>query len=61
MSDIDNNINYLDICALIRSIQRTENSVVCFRKGHNDCDRFDCAWRKYCLDGNRTPREKKDK
>jgi len=61
MSDIDNNINYLDICALIRSIQRAENNIDCFRKGHNDCDRFDCAWREYCLDGNRIPREKKDK
>ena len=61
MSNIDNNINYLDICALIRSIQRAENNIDCFRNGHNDCDRFDCTWREYCLDDNRIPREKKDK
>ena len=60
MSDIDNNINYLDICALIRSIQRAENNIDCFRKGHNDCDLFDCAWRDYCLNDNRIPPEKKD-
>ncbi|MDL1980196.1 MAG: hypothetical protein LWX02_01715 [Deltaproteobacteria bacterium] len=44
------NNNYLDINELVRSIQRAENNVDCFRKGHNDCDQFDCAWRKYCLD-----------
>ncbi len=42
--------NYLDINELVRSIQRAENNVDCFRKGHNDCDQFDCAWREYCLD-----------
>ncbi|MBW2166426.1 MAG: hypothetical protein JRG74_10155 [Deltaproteobacteria bacterium] len=47
--DKENN-NYLDINKLVRSIQRAENNVDCFRKGHNDCDQFDCAWRQYCLD-----------
>jgi len=46
------NNNYLDIDELVRSIQRTENNVDCFRKGHIDCNQFDCAWREYCLDGN---------
>jgi hypothetical protein len=44
------NNNYLDICALIRSIQRAENNVDCFRKGNKDCKQVDCAWREYCLD-----------
>ncbi len=44
------NNNYLDINELVRSIQRAENKVDCFRKGCNNCDQFDCAWREYCLD-----------
>lgn len=52
------NNNYLDINELVRSIQRAENNVDCFRKGHNDCDQFDCAWREYCMDGSRIPKEK---
>jgi hypothetical protein len=51
------NKDYLDICALIRSIQRAENNIDCFRKGHNDCDQFDCAWREYCLNVNQIPGE----
>ena len=47
---VKKNNNYLDINELVRSIQRAENNVDCFRKGHNDCDQFDCAWREYCLD-----------
>jgi len=57
MRDMDNNINYLDIRALIRSIQRAESNIDCFRKGHNDCDQFDCTWREYCLNVNKIPDE----
>ena len=42
--------NYLDINELVRSIQRAENNVDCFRKGNKDCKQVDCAWREYCLD-----------
>ena len=46
ISDKDKkNNNYLDINELVRSIQRAENNIDCFRKGYNDC-----AWREYCLD-----------
>lgn len=47
--------NYLDINELVRSIQRTENNIDCFRKGHNYCDQFDCAWREYCMNSDRIP------
>lgn len=41
--------SFLDIAALIRSVQRTENKIDCFQRGYDDCDTYDCAWRKYCL------------
>ncbi len=49
-SDKQNN-NYLDINELVRSIQRAENNVDCFRKeGHHNCNQTDCAWREYCME-----------
>ena len=42
--------NYLDIAALIRSIQRAEDKTACFQSGRNDCERMDCLWREYCLE-----------
>lgn len=44
--------NFIDIKALIRSIQRAEGSTDCFRKGIIDCDQDDCKWRHICLEGN---------
>lgn len=44
--------NFLDITALIRSIQRAEDNMDCFRKGLTDCDQINCAWRHFCLEGN---------
>ncbi|MFC1857718.1 universal stress protein [Thermodesulfobacteriota bacterium] len=41
--------NYSDITALIRSVQRAEDNVACFRTGRAVCDRMDCLWREYCL------------
>lgn len=41
--------NFLDITALIRSLQRSEGNIDCFRTGKADCDILDCAWRMYCL------------
>ena len=43
--------NFLDITALIRSIQRAEGHTDCFRKGIIDCDEFICKWRYICLEG----------
>jgi hypothetical protein len=41
--------SYVDITAMIRSLQRTEGFTDCFRRGLFDCDQLDCAWRQYCL------------
>jgi hypothetical protein len=41
---------HVDITAMIRSLQRTEGSTDCFRRGNADCDQITCAWRQYCLD-----------
>ena len=43
---------FLDIAALIRSLQRNENKVDCFQKGYDDCEDTECTWRKYCLEGH---------
>jgi hypothetical protein len=40
---------FLDIIALIRSIQRAEGNIDCFRREKVNCDQVDCAWRPYCL------------
>lgn len=40
---------YVDITAMIRSLQRTEGNTDCFRRGQADCDQLECAWRQYCL------------
>ena len=41
--------SFLDIVALIRSVQRSEKKPDCFQIGRNECDEMDCSWRKYCL------------
>jgi hypothetical protein len=43
--------NFLDIKALVRSIQRAEGSADCFRMGIVDCDQVDCKWHQICLEG----------
>lgn len=45
----DLNKRYVDITAMIRSLQRTEGLADCFRSGLDDCDQLVCAWRQYCL------------
>ncbi len=40
---------YVNITAMIRSLQRTEGYKDCFRTGVSDCDQLECAWRQYCL------------
>jgi len=44
--------NYLDMAALIRSIQRTEGQTDCFQKDLIDCDQTDCKWHAFCLEGH---------
>jgi hypothetical protein len=41
---------FVDITELIRSIQRVEGNPDCFRKGKDNCDEVECAWRQYCLE-----------
>jgi hypothetical protein len=41
--------DFLDITALIRSIQRIEGNFDCFRRTDGYCDQLDCYWRPYCL------------
>ncbi len=43
------NMRYVDITAMIRSLQRTEGVTDCFRRGMANCDQMVCAWRRYCL------------
>lgn len=42
-------IHYVDITAMIRSIQRSEGNIDCFRRGYGECGQLECAWRQYCL------------
>jgi hypothetical protein len=44
--------DFLDVTALIRSIQRAEGNPDCFGKAIDKCDRLNCAWRDYCLEEN---------
>lgn len=41
--------SHVDIVKLIRSIQRAEGNIDCYRQGETHCDRMDCAWRDHCL------------
>jgi len=41
--------NYVDLVNLVRSIQRAEGNIDCYRGGRQQCDRMDCAWRDHCL------------
>ena len=50
----DNKKNYLDIKALVRSIQRAEGREDCFLSGRRDCDDTDCDWRNYCTENLHT-------
>ena len=52
--------DFLDMTALIRSIQRAEGNPDCFLKGTKDCNRLDCAWRPYCLGSDRTFEKRED-
>lgn len=47
-------INFLDVTALIRSIQRAEGNIDCFRRAEGYCERMDCAWYVYCIGNSET-------
>jgi hypothetical protein len=49
---------YVDIIALVRSLQRTAGMTDCFRMGNVDCDVIDCDWRSYCLGKPASPPKK---
>ena len=46
--------NFVDLTALIRSIQRAEGNTDCFRRGAFDiwCDQMECTWRAHCFNRN---------
>ena len=50
---------FLDITALIRSVQRAEGNSDCFRRGIRDCDQMDCKWRSFCLEGQQVLNQEK--
>lgn len=50
--DSGHNKRYVDITAMIRSLQRTEGMTDCFRSGLADCDHRECSWRQYCLESS---------
>ena len=41
--------NYVDLINLVRSIQRSEGNIDCYRRGRRECDRLNCYWRDHCL------------
>ncbi len=38
-----------DLTGMVRSLQRSEGNLDCFRRGLADCDQTDCPWRDLCL------------
>ena len=42
--------SFLDLTALIRSIQRHDGHKPCFRTGLRECGVTDCTWRSHCID-----------
>jgi hypothetical protein len=49
--------NFVNITALVRSVQRAEGNKDCFRKIQAHCDQTDCVWRPYCLESHQTSQE----
>ena len=41
--------DYVDLVNLIRSIQRAEGNLDCYRRDRQQCDRMNCVWRDHCL------------
>ncbi len=49
---------FLDVADLVRSLQRGEGNMDCFRRAAERCDQLECAWRAYCFE-DRSPAEEK--
>jgi hypothetical protein len=47
--------DYVDLVNLVRSIQRTENNIDCYRRGRQQCDQMRCVWRDHCLKAPEEP------
>jgi len=47
--------NFVDITALIRSIQLAEGNRDCFRRAEEYCDQTGCSWYRYCLETHKAP------
>ena len=41
--------DYVDLVNVVRSIQRAESNIDCYRSGRQQCDRMNCVWRDHCL------------
>ena len=41
--------DYVDLVNLVRSIQRAERNIDCYRSGRQQCDQVNCVWRDHCL------------
>ncbi len=41
--------DYVDIVKLVRSIQRAEGKIDCYRRGQQRCSDLTCVWRTHCL------------
>jgi hypothetical protein len=41
--------DYVDLGSLIRSIQRVEGNIDCYRTGRQQCEQMNCVWRDHCL------------
>jgi hypothetical protein len=42
-------LDYVDLVKLIRSIQRAEGNLDCYRTGRQQCEQMNCVWRDHCL------------
>jgi hypothetical protein len=42
-------LDYVDLVNLIRSIQRAEGNLDCYRTGRQECEQMNCVWRDHCL------------
>ena len=52
--------NYVDLVNLVRSIQRAEGNIDCYRRGGQECDQMNCAWRDHCLKASERPSKMAD-
>jgi hypothetical protein len=46
---LNSKLDYVDLVNLIRSIQRAEGNLDCYRTGRQQCERMNCVWRDHCL------------